>query len=121
MSKTKTKGKHSTAEPAMPGNNALKTTKETEVLTLAEAAAYLRVTPEIVVSLIQHHGLPARRVEADWRFLKSALQDWLRVPAAFCTKEAFWQTHFGALKHDPYLKELVDDIYRKRAESGNDQ
>ena len=49
-----------------------------EVLTLAETAAYLRIPEVEVVRLVQTEGLPGRSVGADWRFLKSALQDWLR-------------------------------------------
>jgi hypothetical protein len=30
-------------------------------------------------------------------------------------KQAFWETHFGALKDDPHLEEMLGDIYRQRA------
>lgn len=39
-----------------------------EVLTLAEAAAYLRVPETEVVSLVHAQGLPGRRVAGEWRF-----------------------------------------------------
>jgi excisionase family DNA binding protein len=47
------------------------------VLTLAEAAAYLRVPEEQVVHFIDNEGLPARKAGTDWRLLKEAIHDWL--------------------------------------------
>ncbi len=63
-----------------------------------------------VLELVRGQSLPGRRIGAEWRFLKAAIQDWLRVPG----KEAFWSRHFGALKDDPYLQEMVGQIYRDR-------
>ena len=51
-----------------------------DVLTLVEAAAYLRIAPEEVLRLVREQGLPGRKVGADCRFLKVAIQDWLRAP-----------------------------------------
>src|SRR5262245_4096321 len=50
-----------------------------DVLTLAEAAAYLRTSAEEVLRLAREQGLPGRRVGDDCRFLRAALQDWLRT------------------------------------------
>src|SRR5689334_18238018 len=74
-----------------------------EVLTLAEAAAYLRVTAADVLRLAREQGLPGRQVGTDWRFLKPALQDWLRGPRPK-TNEAFLALA-GASKGDPDLEE----------------
>jgi excisionase family DNA binding protein len=84
-----------------------------EVLTLAEAAAYLRTSPEEVLRLVREQGLPGRRVGDDSRFLKGAIQDWLRTPPSL-SKQVFWQGHFGALKGDPYLEEFLGAVYRER-------
>jgi excisionase family DNA binding protein len=81
-----------------------------EVLTLAEAAEYLRVSEAEVLDLIQNQGLPSRKVGAQWRFLKAAIQDWLRVPE----KGDFWSRNFGALKGDPYLEEILERVDRER-------
>jgi excisionase family DNA binding protein len=88
--------------------------KTVDVLTLAEAAAYLRTSPEEVLSLVREQGLPGRRFGEDYRFLKVAVQDWLRAPPSAADKRAFWQTHFGALKGDPHLEEILQEIYRQR-------
>ena len=60
-----------------------------EVLTLAEAAAFLSVfrRPEIV-RLVDEQELPGRTVGDGWRFLRLALQDWLRSSAKRGSKEA---------------------------------
>ena len=81
-----------------------------DVLTLAEAAAYLRVSEGEIVELTRRQGLPGRKVGDQWRFLKAAIQEWLRLPE----RENFWWKHFGALKEDPYLQDIVEQIYRDR-------
>jgi excisionase family DNA binding protein len=49
-----------------------------DVLTLPEAAAYLRVSEDVLLQMANEQAIPGRRVGEEWRFLKSALQDWLR-------------------------------------------
>ena len=72
---------------------------------MAEAAAYLRVGEATILQAIQHQGLPARQLGADWRFLKSALQDWLRV---WPRNNQGLLAHLGAVRDDPYLEEMRD-------------
>jgi excisionase family DNA binding protein len=50
-----------------------------DVLTLAEAADYLRLSIETVNNLALKGSIPGRNIEDDWRFLKSAIDDWLRA------------------------------------------
>ena len=54
-----------------------------EVLTLEEAAAFLRVPPDAVMRLVVQQALPGRQIEGQWRFLRAAVADWLRcrIPA----------------------------------------
>src|SRR5258708_6227487 len=49
----------------------------TEVFTLAEAATYLRLSEPEIVRLVHAQNLPGRCTGSDWRFLKSAIQQWL--------------------------------------------
>jgi hypothetical protein len=49
-----------------------------EVLTLAEAAAFLRIPADQVASLARENTVPGQKVSGEWRFLKKALADWLR-------------------------------------------
>src|SRR3954471_8983300 len=89
-------------------------TETAEILTLTEAADDLRTSPEEVLRLVQEQGLAGRRVGEDYRFLKAAVQDWLRAPTSVQGAEAFWNTHFGALEGDPHLDEMLREIYRQR-------
>lgn len=52
-----------------------------EVLTLAEAAEYLRVDEQTLAKLAAKHRIPAQKIGEEWRFLKKALDDWLRYPS----------------------------------------
>ncbi len=81
-----------------------------EILTLPEAAAYLRLAEDAVLEAVHKQRLPARQVRQEWRFLKSAIQEWLRVPE----ERDFWKTHAGALRDDPYLHDMLDQIYQER-------
>jgi excisionase family DNA binding protein len=86
-----------------------------EVFTLAEAAAYLRLSEAEVVRMIQEQALPARQVGTEWRFLKTAIQQWLssgKSPLQ-ANKEA-WASIAGMWKDDPYLEDMVEEIYRRR-------
>lgn len=94
-----------TPEPTLAGN--------TEVLTLAEAAAYLRLSEADVVQLVHTQDLPGRFAANQWRFLKSAVQDWLRVPPPKPSKEAVL-ARIGSWKDDPYLDEELKEIYQRR-------
>ncbi|NML44458.1 helix-turn-helix domain-containing protein [Ramlibacter sp. G-1-2-2] len=49
-----------------------------EVLTLDEAARFLRVEPQALADLAKSSSVPARSVQGQWRFLRAALADWLR-------------------------------------------
>jgi len=81
-------------------------------MTLPEAAAYLRVAEQDVLQLVQEQALPGRKVGDGWRFLKPAVDCWLGTPAA-PNKRNVWDT-FGAMKDDPYLEEMLKEIYRRR-------
>jgi excisionase family DNA binding protein len=114
MPQVKTKPSSSSGRKSPPAAAAAETA---EVLTLAEAAAYLRTTPEEVLNLVCEQGLAGRRVGEDYRFLKAAIQEWLRAPQPSTSHEAFWRTHFGAIKGDPHVEEMLQEIYRQRGRS----
>jgi len=86
-----------------------------EVLTLAEAAAYLRLREPEVLGLVHSQGLPGRCIASEWRFLKAAIQHWL------ATASSTWETRKAAIlelagkcKDDPDLEQIVEDAYRRR-------
>jgi excisionase family DNA binding protein len=86
-----------------------------EVLTLSEAAAYLRLPEPDVLGLIQEQGLPARQVGTEWRLLKTAIQQWLSTgtPALQARKEAQLALA-GKYKDDPDLMRICEEAYRQR-------
>jgi excisionase family DNA binding protein len=84
-----------------------------EVLTLAEAAAYMRLPEADVLRLVTEQALPARRLGNEWRFLKEAIRQWLSTPPSKGSKEGIWSI-VGSWKDDPYLDEMLKEIYRKR-------
>lgn len=86
-----------------------------EVLTLPEAAAYLRLPQAEVVRLATTEGLPGRLLGTEWRFFKAAIQQWLSVsqPTAEMRKAAIVAAA-GAFKDDPDLQDMVEEVYRRR-------
>jgi excisionase family DNA binding protein len=81
-----------------------------EVLTLEETAEYLRVTPAAVERSISASALPARQVDAQWRFLKAAVDDWLRGVSG----KALLLSQAGALADDDTLDDIRAAIYAGR-------
>jgi len=53
---------------------------ELDVLTLEDAAAYLKVEYGAIRRLLKEQGLPGRKIGDEWRFLRGAIADWLRAP-----------------------------------------
>jgi excisionase family DNA binding protein len=71
-----------------------------EVLTLAEAAAYLRVPEAEVARMVGPRGLPGRLIGSEWRFSRTAVNPWLQTPPVRSTKE-FLLALTGVGKGDP--------------------
>jgi excisionase family DNA binding protein len=81
-----------------------------EVLTLEEAAAFLRVSEDAVQRLAVQQILPGRQIDGQWRFLRAALADWLRERSG----KAVLLGQVGALADDESLAELRAKIYEQR-------
>ena len=84
-----------------------------EVLTLTEVARYLRLPKETVRQYAAGGDLPARQFGKEWRFLKAAVDDWLRRPNG---RTALLQT-FGAFAGDEQLLEICEGAYEARRKS----
>jgi excisionase family DNA binding protein len=112
MPRTKTKPPKNPDNGTSP-SGVLPSTTLGAVLTLAETAHFLRLSEPEVLRLVHHRGLPGRSVGDDWRFLKAAIEQWLgTVPSP--EANTFWKTHFGALRDDPFLEEMLHGIYDRR-------
>jgi len=67
----------------LPESQPVNALQHGDVLTLAEAAAYLRVPEDALISLVSDEAIPAQKIGGEWRFLKRALADWLRYGPSF--------------------------------------
>lgn len=86
-----------------------------EILTLAEAAAYLRVSESNLIELVRSQNLPGRSIGSDWRFLKSAIRLWLS--SASMTAESRKEAQLalaGKYKDDPDLMRICEEAYHQR-------
>ena len=86
------------------------------VLTLQETAAYLRLSPEVVAQHATAGNIPGQQVGSTWRFLQSAIDDWLRG----CDQRQVLLRQAGALAHDDTLDLLQATIDRDRQQSTPD-
>ncbi len=55
------------------------TVADQEILTLKEAAEFLRVQPHTMYYMLEHGQLRGRRVGKEYRFTRSALMAWLEA------------------------------------------
>ncbi len=86
-----------------------------DVLTLAEAAAYLRLPEAEVVRSAQSQGLPGRCIGGEWRFLRSAIESWLASASpTWEMRRAGILELAGKYQDDPDLESIVEDAHRRR-------
>jgi excisionase family DNA binding protein len=87
-----------------------------DVLTLDEVADYLRLPIETVKRQAKLGQMPARRIEETWRFLRSAIDDWLRSHDS----RTILLQQAGALADDESLAVLRSQIYGQRGRPETD-
>ena len=86
-----------------------------DVMTLAEAAAYLRVSENDLIGAATTQGLPARMIGGEWRFTKAAIQQWLGTASPTTEmRKAAQMAIVGSCKDDPDLPGIVEDAMRRR-------
>jgi excisionase family DNA binding protein len=79
--------------------------RDEEILTLPEAAAYLRVPERALAELATAGNVPAREIGGEWRFSRRALADWLRFPSL--QPGDGWRIHPRWLYESPFLDEFI--------------
>lgn len=84
-----------------------------DVLTLEEAASFLRIPVEVAETSAERGAIPGRQLQGEWRFLRSALEDWLRGSSY---KQSLVD-QAGALQDDDSLRALRDLICSGRGRS----
>ncbi len=82
-----------------------------EVFTLEDAAAFLRLPADVVERHAVKGLIPGRKVDDSWRFLRTALEDWLRHG----DQRRVLLSQAGSLADDDRLAELLSLIYRARS------
>ena len=83
------------------------------VFTLKEMAVYLKMPEEKIERQVLHGEIPGRRIENEWRFLRTAVDEWLK---SYDTRNILI-SQFGALSDDEKLEELRMKIYSERGRS----
>lgn len=81
-----------------------------DVLTLEEAADYLRLPKETIARQAAQGHLPGRQIDDAWRFLKAAIDEWLRSHDG----RTILLQQAGALATDESLSKLREEIYAGR-------
>jgi excisionase family DNA binding protein len=95
------------------------------VLTLTEAAGFLRVSDKALADKAIAGEVPARQIGGEWRFLRRALVDWLYAgaresangalgPPLTGSKEVVLR-HFGILRDHDDLEATLADLAEQRA------
>jgi len=59
------------------GDNARGPSRDNEILTIEDVAAYLRLTPQTIYKWAQEKRIPAAKLGKEWRFRKSIVDRWL--------------------------------------------
>jgi excisionase family DNA binding protein len=84
---------------------------KSDVLTLAEAAKFLRLPPKTVERLVAEQGLPGRKVGKEWRFLRAAIERWLEPAKA---RGGSVLEQFGMFANDPDFEAFQKQIEENR-------
>jgi excisionase family DNA binding protein len=79
------------------------------VMTLEEVAAYLRVPADVVLAQVHQGQLPGRKLDRHWRFLKSAIDEWLGTDQGTATPVGFTEADRQAAQaRNPEIIALLD-------------
>jgi excisionase family DNA binding protein len=81
-----------------------------DVLTLEQASVYLQLSTETVLNQALKGNIPGRKIENNWRFLKSAIDEWLSAKSS----SSILLAQAGAFADDDSLNRLRSSIYKTR-------
>jgi hypothetical protein len=77
-------------------------------------ATYLRVSEGDLIDLDRSQNLPGRFIGSEWRFLKSAIQQWLSAgPPSLQTRKEIQLALAGKYKDDADLMRICEEAYRR--------
>lgn len=86
---------------------------QTEILTVKEVADYLRLPEDVVLQEAAQGHLPGRKIADTWRFLKAAIDDWLRTQDS----RAILLSQADVFANDENADKLLEMIYQERGRS----
>jgi hypothetical protein len=92
-----------------------------EVLTLEEAAAFLRLRVGTVERLAREQVIPGRYIETSWIFLRRGLEEWLLGKGDRKDSRTRLLEWVGAFKDDESLPKLREAIYKARGRPEADE
>ena len=81
-----------------------------DILTLEETSQYLRLPTETVLSQATKGNIPGRKIGDNWRFLKTAIDDWLSAK----NSSSILLGQAGTFADDDSLEELRKSVYQQR-------
>ena len=84
-----------------------------DILTLEETSDYLRLPVETILNQALKGNIPGRQIEDNWRFLQSAIDDWLRSK----NSRSILLSQVGAFANDDSLNQIRKTIYQARKSS----
>jgi excisionase family DNA binding protein len=87
--------------------------KNPPVMTLAEAARFLRLPPKYIQEKVLTGEIPGQRIGRAWRFSSAALASWLQFQY---TRRAL-REQAGAFKDDETFLPMMEKIYKERRRS----
>jgi excisionase family DNA binding protein len=96
-------------------NGVPKAVVDSDILTLEEAAAFLRVPAKGLQKDAADGHIPSKLVAGEFRFSKEQLRAWLGTPSERKQTDKEWlQSIFGLWKDDPTVDEMMREIERRR-------
>jgi excisionase family DNA binding protein len=81
-----------------------------DVMTLEQAAVYLQLSIETVLDQAVTGNIPGRKIANNWRFLKSAIDEWLSAKSS----SSILIAQAGAFADDDSIDRLRSSIYEAR-------
>ena len=99
-----------------PDSNGVLPLSDGDIMTLAEAASFLRVSEDGLKVDAANGKVPARLIVGEWRFSRDKLLDWLghcETKSRPYSKERILALS-GVWKDDPTVDAMVEEIYRQR-------
>jgi excisionase family DNA binding protein len=90
---------------------------DTDILTLEEAATYLKLPKRVLEEQVDLGTIPGRNIAGHWRFFKPTLNQWLSEEPSkkkeLSSKELFL-SQAGVFANDPTFPQLIEQIYANR-------